>query len=173
MMENEKRIKRRKKQTERKRKRKTFLILIFILIMLLLLLFKCSGKDENSPTEYEQNVNEITEIDYSKQQEALNTIVEEGKMNVNYSSKAVFEGSVSEIFNIKNIKNNHYPIVFELYDETGNCIYTSKMLEPGYEMNSIELEKTLSAGVHECKLRVGYVEDGNVSSIFPITIEVK
>lgn len=172
-MENEKKIKKRKKQTERKRKRRTLLVLLIMIVILLLLLFKCSGSEENSSTEYEQNVNEITEIDYSKQQEALNTIVEEGKMNVNYSSKAVFDGSVSEIFNIKNIKNNHYPIVFELFDEEGNCIYTSKLLEPGYEMNSIELEKTLSAGVHECKLRVGYVEDGNVSSIFPITIEVK
>lgn len=172
-MGNETRIKRRKKQTERKRKRNTFFIVILIFVIILLLLFRCSSNDGNSPTEYEQNVNAITEIDYTKQQEALNTIVEEGKMNVNYSSKAVFEGPVSEIFNIKNIKNNHYPIVFELYDENGNCIYTSKMLEPGYEMNSIELEKTLSAGVHECKLRVGYVEDGNVSSIFPITIEVK
>ena len=40
-------------------------------------------------------------------------------------------------------------------------------------MNSIELDKKLSKGVHDCKLKVGYAEEGNVSSVFPITIEVK
>ena len=124
-------------------------------------------------SEYENNVNQITEIDTSKRQEELNAIVEKGKMNVNYSSKAVFCGTISEVFNIKNIKNNHHPIVFELFDENGDCIYASKKIEPGYEMNQIELSKELSKGTHECRLKVGYAEEGNVSYAFPITIEVK
>jgi hypothetical protein len=94
-------------------------------------------------------------------------------MNVNYSAKAIFEGSMSETFNIKNIKNNHHPIVFEIFDETGECVYVSKKIEPGYEMNQIELEKELSKGTHECKIKVGYAEEGNVSSAFPLTIEVR
>ena len=149
------------------------------LLCLGLLLLKCSKKEPDNQSkpvqvsEYEEQVNEITEIDYSKQQEALNAIVEEGKMNVNYSSEAVFNGKISEKFNIKNIKNNHHPIVFELYDEDGNCIYASKKIEPGYEMSSIELNKNLSKGMHNCKLKVGYAQEGNVSSVFPITIEVK
>lgn len=170
-MENERKIKQRKRQ--KNKKRKGLWILVAIILLLILLLVRCSGSKKDTVSEYEDNVNQITEIDYSEQQEAINAVVEEGKMNVNYSSKAVFNGTISEAFNIKNIRNNHHPIVFELYDEEGYCIYTSKLLEPGYEMNSIELEEELSEGVHECKLRVGYVEDGNVSSVFPITIEVK
>ncbi len=144
-----------------------FLILLFVVIM------GHSCEPELAISEYETNVNQITEIDTSKRQEELNAIVEEGKMNVNYSSKAVFHGRVSETFNIKNIKNNHYPIAFELFDENGDCIYTSKKIEPGYEMNWIELEKALTKGTHECRLKVGYAEEGNVSSAFPIIIEVK
>ena len=144
-----------------------FLILLFVVIMG----YSCGPRLAIS--EYETNVNRITEIDTAKRQEELNAIVEEGKMNVNYLSKAVFRGTVSENFNIKNIKNNHYPIKFELFDENGDCIYTSKKIEPGYEMNQIELDKALSKGTHECKLKVGYAEEGNVSSAFPITIEVK
>ena len=144
-----------------------FLILLFVVIM------GHSCEPELAISEYETNVNQITEIDTSKRQEELNAIVEEGKMNVNYSSRAVFDGRVSETFNIKNIKNNHYPIAFELFDENGDCIYTSKKIEPGYEMNWIELEKALTKGTHECRLKVGYAEEGNVSSAFPITIEVK
>ena len=144
-----------------------FLILLFVVIM------GHSCEPELAISEYETNVNQITEIDTSKRQEELNAIVEEGKMNVNYSSKAVFHGRVSETFNIKNIKNNHYPIAFELFDENGECIYTSKKIEPGYEMNWIELDKALTKGTHECRLKVGYAEEGNVSSAFPIIIEVK
>ena len=144
-----------------------FLILLFVVIM------GHSCEPELAISEYETNVNQITEIDTSKRQEELNAIVEEGKMNVNYSSRAVFDGRVSETFNIKNNKNNHYPIAFELFDENGDCIYTSKKIEPGYEMNWIELDKALTKGTHECRLKVGYAEEGNVSSAFPIIIEVK
>lgn len=144
-----------------------FLILLFVVIM------GNSCEPELAISEYETNVNQITEIDTSKRQEELNAIVEEGKMNVNYSSQAVFVGTVSETFNIKNIINNHHPIVFELFDENGDCIYTSKKIEPGYEMNQIELDKALTKGTHECRLKVGYAEEGNVSSAFPIIIEVK
>lgn len=144
-----------------------FLILLFVVIM------GHSCEPELAISEYETNVNQITEIDTSKRQEEINAIVEEGKMNVNYSSRAVFDGRVSETFNIKNIKNNHYPIAFELFDENGDCIYTSKKIEPGYEMNWIELDKALTKGTHECRLKVGYAEEGNVSSAFPIIIEVK
>lgn len=124
-------------------------------------------------SEYEKNVNKITEIDYSKQQEALNAIVEEGQMNVNYMPEAVFKGLISEKFNVKNIKNNHYPIKFEIYDEDGNCVYVSKKIEPGYEINRIELNKELEKGTHKCKLKIGYEQEGNVSSEFPIKIEVR
>lgn len=164
----------KKKKKSKKIIRRVLLVLAVLCIAVLI--FQCASKKENEPqpkSEYEEQVNEITEIDYSKQQDALNAIVEQGKMNVNYSSKAVFSGTVSETFNIKNIKNNHHPIVFELYDEENQCLYASKKIEPGYEMNSIELDKKLSKGVHDCKLKVGYAEEGNVSSVFPITIEVK
>ena len=162
--------KKKKKASKRMRKIVPFIV---ILILLMICIYQCNGRGKGPSSEYEKQVNAITEIDYSKQQEALNAIVEEGKMNVNYSAKAVFKGTVSEQFNIKNIRNNHHPIVFELFDENGECIYESKKIEPGYEMNRIELQKKLSKGIYECKLKIGYAEEGNVSSVFPISIEVR
>jgi len=146
---------------------------ILLVILIIVLLFSCAFMQDQTESEYEKNVNQITEIDYSKQQEELEAIVEKGKMNVNYSSRAVFHGKISESFRVKNIKNNHYPIVFEILDEDGECIYLSKKIEPGYEMTQIELEKELSTGKHECQLKIGYAEEGNVSSVFPLTIEVR
>ncbi len=161
------------KKTESRSKRKGMLVIACVMMVVMLVLISRSCAPELAVSQYEERVNQITEIDYSKQQEALNAVVEEGKMNVNYRSTAVFKGTVSEQFNIKNIKNNHHPIVFELLDENENRIYASKKIEPGYELNKIELEKELSKGTHECKLKVGYAEEGNVSSVFPITIEVR
>jgi hypothetical protein len=124
-------------------------------------------------SQYEAQIDKITEIDYDKRQQELDAVVEKGKMNVNYMSHTTFQGKTSQKFNVKNIKNNHYPIVFQIYDEKETCIYTSPKIEPGYEMSRIELETELPKGIHECKLQIGYAEEGNVSSAFPITIEVK
>ena len=167
-----------KGKTKKKREQQIRLRIVMILLLVFLILicgFRCSYLEpkKKADLEYEENVDRITEIDYSQQQEALNALVEEGKMNVNYSSKAVFNGAVSEKFNIKNISNNHHPITFQLYDEEETCIYASKRIKPGYEMKCIELSKELEKGIHECKLKVGYAEAGNVTSVFPLTKEVK
>ncbi len=163
----------KEKQNRKRRKRIRRFILCLGVLSLCLLLFQCVLKKDDSLSGYETEVNEIVEIDESLQQEKLNAIVEEGKMNVNYLAEAVFKGKVSEKFNVKNIKNNHYPIRFSLYDEAGNCLYESKKIEPGYELSKIELSKRLDKGIYACKLKVGYDKEGNVSSVFPISIEVR
>lgn len=170
-----KQIKQVKKEKNEKRKRSLIgqIILAILIIIILLLSFRCGRGDAPATAEYEQNVNAITEIDYSERQEAIDAIVEEGKMNVNYSPKAVFDGKTSVLFNIKNIKNNRAPIVFEIFDEDNNSIYQSKMIAQGYEMNCIELKTELEKGTHDCTIKVRYADAGNVVAAFPITIEVK
>ncbi len=158
----------------RTRKKHSIIYISVGVLFLFLVAVMCqSCGQELAVSEYEENVNRIEAIDVSDRQAELNAIVEKGKMNVNYSAKAIFEGTVSERFNVKNIQNNHYPIIFEIFDETGESVYVSKKIEPGYEMNQIELEKELTKGTHECKIKVGYAEEGNVSSAFPLTIEVR
>lgn len=127
----------------------------------------------NNESAYESAVNEIVEIDYSERQEKLDQIVEDGMINIQYSLSASFDGKISTNFNVKNIKNNKHPIKFILFDENGEEIYKSKKIDLGYEINSIELDKELSSGVHEGHIQIGYDEEGNVSSIFPITLQVK
>lgn len=130
-------------------------------------------KQSTHKTEYEQAVNAITEIDYDERQKELDRIVEDGMINIQYSASAIFDGKTSTSFVVKNIDNNKYPIQFTLMDEDGDVIYKSKQIDRGYEMNAIELDKELSKGTHDGKISIGYVEEGNVSSVFPITLEVK
>ena len=160
----------------------TKIILVVMIVLIVSLLSRCAVSCHNREiandmkevlTEFEENVDAITQIDKAARQEAVNTAVEEGMMNVNYSANTVFKGKISQSFNVKNIENNHGPIRFELYDEDGDCIYASKKIAPGYEINKIELTKELSKGEHECTIKVQYAEEGMVASVFPIWIEVE
>jgi flagellar basal body-associated protein FliL len=163
-----------KREKKKKDKSKYILIvLLFLLIAIVVAYIWYATQYMKQPSEFEQQVNEIAEIDYSKQQDRLNQLVEEGMINIQYSLSAEFKGKTSTGFNVKNIKNNHYPIRFTLYDENGNSIYQSKQIPLGYEINSIELEKELSKGKHEGSIKIGYEGEGNVSSTFPIYINVK
>jgi len=151
--------------------------LIMILSLLLLISSSFWGfqiwKSQYATNEYETKVDAITKIDYTQRQEALNEVVEAGMINIQYSMGAVFKGKTSQSFNVQNNINNHAPLIFSLYDENNQLIYTSKMIEPGYEINQIELDQELSKGCHQCKIKIGYADSGNVASMFPITIEVK
>lgn len=173
---------RQNQNNKRKRSMTAKIVLAVLVIIILLLGYRCSTCHDNdkngnetqvSVLEYEDEVDAITEIDISDRQEAVDTLVEEGMMNVNYSPSAVFKGKVSEKFNIKNIENNHGPIMFKIFDEDNNSIYQSKMIAQGYEMNCIELSTELEKGTHDCTIKVRYADGGNVVAAFPITIEVK
>ena len=124
-------------------------------------------------TEFEESIDAITEMEDAMKQEAVNTLVEEGMMHVNFSTKAYFDGKVSTKFNIKNIENNHDDIVFEIFDEDGESLYKSKKIPPGYEMNCIELDRELSKGRHECTIEIHYAVEGQISTVFPIILMVE
>ena len=169
-------------KTNNKRSPATKIILVVVILLIMSLGVRCAVDYHNKKTveemeafitEFEENMNVITEIEDAMKQEEINTLVEEGMMNVNFSTKATFDGKVSKSFNIKNIENNHDDIVFEIFDEKGESIYKSKKIAPGYEMNCIELDKELSKGRHECTIQIRYATEGHVSTVFPIVIEVK
>ena len=171
-MKTIKQVKEKLKQRDKKSVVKGLILIVLIIIMILLSV-QCVNRYDKRPTGYEQKVSAITEMDYSERQEYVDEKVEEGMININYLPNATFKGKTSVKFNIKNIENNHRPIIFSIYDENDRCIYQSKMIEPGYEMNSVELDKELSKGKHDCHIQIGYVEEGNGSTMFPITIEVR
>jgi len=155
------------------KKSKIFTIISCLVVVGVIFMGSLMLSKQRVKSEFEVAVDRITEIDYAERQEQLNQIVEDGMMNVQYSLYSEFNGKVSTSFNVKNIENNKYPIAFKLIDENGTVIYKSAKIERGYELNAIELDKELSKGTHECKIELGYAEEGNVSSVFPITIEVK
>ena len=174
-----------KEQNEKNNKQNsstTKIILVVVIVLLISLLARCAvscqqrkfvNDVEDFVTEFEENVDAITEIEDAMRQEAVNAAVEEGMMHVNFSTKAYFDGKTSTKFNIKNIENNHDDIVFEIFDENEESIYKSKKIAPGYEMNCIELDKKLPKGRHECSIKIRYAVEGQVSTVFPIILIVE
>lgn len=120
-------------------------------------------------------LNVITAIDYNDEElkEELNQQVEDSMINIQYSLYAEFDGTDSTSFFVRNIKNNHHPIRFQIFDEEGEQIYESEEIDLGYEMTSIRLDKELEKGSHKGTIQIGYVDSGNVSSIFPIYLNIK
>lgn len=172
------------KQNENNNKRSPIakIILAIVIIILLLFLHRCTvyhyeqkviKETEEFIDEFEENVNAITEIEDAMRQEAIDTAVDEGMMNVNYLAKAVFDGTVSKSFNVKNIENNHDSITFKILDEDNNVLYQSKKIAPGYEINCIELNKELPKGRYECTIQIKYASEGNVTTAFPITLVIE
>lgn len=172
----------KQEQNNEKRSPATKIILVVVILFLISLLTRCAvscqqrkmvNEMEDFVTEFEENMNAITEIEDAMKQEAVNTLVEEGMMHVNFLTKAYFDGKVSTKFNIKNIENNHDDIVFEIFDEDGESLYKSKKIAPGYEMNCIELDRELSKGRHECTIEIHYAVEGQISTVFPIILMVE
>lgn len=170
------------KNKNNKRSSATKIILVVIILLIMSLGVRCAVDYYNKKTveemeefitEFEENMNAITEIEDAMKQEEINTLVEEGMMNVNFSTKATFDGKVSKSFNIKNIENNHDSIVFEIFGEDGDSLYKSRKIAPGYEMNCIELDKKLPKGRHECTIEIQYAIEGHVATVFPIILIVE
>lgn len=123
-------------------------------------------------SKYENRVNSITKISLEERQSQVDKIVEEGMMNVNYTPSITVKGNISEDFSIKNIENNNYPIKFKIKDENSNIVYESKLIDLGYELNGLEFTEELKPGRYEFRIFIGYSEEGNVESSFPLNVEV-
>lgn len=147
-------------------------VVIVILILIILLLLGFLTFKSKPMSNFEQKVEEITKISEEDRQKYLNQIVEEGMLNVTYSPNCILKNGELKNFLVVNIENNKHPIRFDIMSKEGEIIYSSKSIDVGYQISSIELNKELEKGTHKLKIRIGYDIEGNVSSEFPLEIEV-
>lgn len=81
-------------------------------------------------------------------QAELDRVVEEGMFNISIASSIVFEGSDQEgAARIENVESNRYHMQVELrLDKTGEVIYASDLIRPGYSIEKIRLNRRLDPG---------------------------
>ncbi len=81
-------------------------------------------------------------------EELLNAKIEEGMVNIGIQGEPIFEHSGKKgRLGIENIAANKYSFQVDLIlDETEDVIYSSGLIEPGYYIEYVELNKKLDEG---------------------------
>lgn len=110
-----------------------------------------------------------------ERQAAVNEQVANGYMNVNFSPYATFDASGTSVdFTLTNSHGNNHDVVFEILNADDEVIYKSAKVPTGYEVKEVVLSKPLPAGIYEnYRVRMGYGDNGNVVSSFPLTIQAQ
>lgn len=138
---------------ERKQKRRWSIILLLLLLALGGVGTYFLTKEEAKPVSLvsgeflpkDKDASKISDVELIKMAQKE---VDSSKFNMIIAPEAIFENSdrPGELI-IQNPTNNVYPVNVELTrDDTGELIYTSGAIKPGYEVKEVKLEKSLSKG---------------------------
>lgn len=146
----------------RRRMSTTIRVLIILLSILLLLTVIATGAallvQHSSQREYEQYqfdtdamLGRIQTMTEEEIQQELNRVVEEGMFNISIASAIVFDGPQGEgEARIENVESNRYHMKVDIrLDSTGELVYSSKLIRPGYSIQNIRLNRELEPGEYE------------------------
>ncbi|MBE5803141.1 MAG: hypothetical protein E7316_01345 [Clostridiales bacterium] len=149
---------RERRADKRSRKKKTQLILVIALALiliaaivtgvLLLLNDKSDAEYERYQFDTDAIAGRIQRMSEEEIQQELNRVVEEGMFNISIASAIVFTSPEAEgQARIENTEANHYHMQVDIFlDETGELVYASKLLQPGYSIENIRLTSALAPG---------------------------
>ena len=142
---------------EQKKTNKKWLIAAAALLLLLLIAFagwffflRDTGFDKYE-FDTDAMLGRIRTMSEEEIQEELNRVVEEGMFNISIASAIVFESPEAEgEARIENIAANNYHMQVDIFlDETGEKVYSSKLIKPGYSIETIKLSEELEPGEYE------------------------
>lgn len=146
---------------KRKNTNKWIVLLIILLLLLVLLLGavvfyfvavqptmqkKVTGGQREAAA-LQGSLNIMTEEEI---QEALNNTVEEGMFRISIASNIIaIEDGMAEIRIENNLQNRYIMQVTLTLDETGEEIYRTGLIDPGYYIQSAKFDKHLDPGEYE------------------------
>lgn len=142
-----------------KKKKKGWIIVVAIIAALAAVagILYVNGVFDTSPkTKAQRDLNALEgQLSYKSQEDveaALNQIVADGMLNISINSNPVFENGTAEgILGIENIKGNQYLIQVDIArDDTGEVVYSSGIIEPGYYIEKAALDKPMQKGTYPC-----------------------
>jgi len=142
---------------ENKKKKKWLWLLLALLLLLLAVVGVLVWQDFRNKNDFERYEFDTEAVEGRLQymteeeiQEELNRIVEDGMFNISIASAVLFESPTSKgEARIENIAANKYHMQVDIIlDETGECVYSSKLIRPGYSIEMIRLDTQLEPGVY-------------------------
>ena len=170
------------KKNKKRRDRLLAAAVLVLVILLLLLLRSCSGSGSQQAPKRERDPNaQVGQYEGKTEAEIqaeLDKIVEEGMFNISINSTVFLPSGKDEAeLRIENIAANHHLMSVELTrDDTGEVLYTSGLIEPGYHIQSVPLNVVLPQGTYAATaLFTAYdpdTEDPVGQAAAQITIEV-
>lgn len=139
-------------------KKRALIAVIAFILVLVALIPNCMGFGDDW---YDRNAHEGPYKGKSEEQiiADLNALVEEGMMNISIRTIIEFpEGSTKPgTANIENIAANHVDQKVTITLTSGEIVYQSGAVAPGHSIDTIELNRDLSAGTHDAVATfVGY-----------------
>ena len=152
---------------EKVNKRRGALLLLLLLLILVLsgfIFFNFFMGDKNDIyKDRDAQLGLLPNMTEEEVRQRLDTVVSEGMMNVSINPHPVFEnGSAKGDLRIENIQQNHYSyIVSIIRDDTGEEIYKSGLLMPGYYIENAALDKPLPKGEYDATAKfLAYQNEG-------------
>lgn len=116
---------------------------------------------KSSPTEivagsYLPDAKNAKKMSDKERKKAQEKEVDESKFTLSIYPEATFEdGKSTGAIYIKNDVKNAYPIAVQIVeDKSGDIIYESGAIEPGFEITEGELNKNLKKGNYKCTAEV-------------------
>lgn len=151
---NDENLKNKDKNKELK-KIKRLIIILFLLLFLLVsgigfaIYTVIKNKEvEETYVDLDAKLGILPGMSLEEIQNRLNQVVEEGMVNISINPEPEFEnGSAKGNLRIENVAANHYDYIVTItLDDTGEEIYKSGVISPGYYVDEAKLTKELPKG---------------------------
>lgn len=166
-------------QTQKpKKKRRGVITAIAIIVIIILLLYlrACGGTQSNGGLELGviDSGALSTEADKERLQQTLNQQVEEGMVGLFMNTAIDVEQDGYANWLIQNIEQNKFSQqVTVLKKETGEILYESPVIDPGYKVETDKVQKTLDAGTYDCLARFTIMDTETHEAVNTVDLEVK
>lgn len=147
-------------ETKKKKGNRVLLVvLVIVMAAILLTLLYTFGwapyqqeqqKEQDIIAEENAQMGILPDMSEDEIRERLNTIVADSMLNISINSNPVFENGEAEgNLRIENIPGNSYAFAVEVkLDDTGETVYKSGLISPGYFVENAKLLRSLKQGVY-------------------------
>lgn len=132
---------------QKAKKRGKIILLVLLVLLIVITFFQCSHNlSSKKGTGITEGIIDIGNSDIA--QELVNQRVEAGMFQVfmNNNIKVDKEGNADVL--IQNSKSNHYDCYVELHNNSGEMVYKSDIIQPGYKLEQDKIE--IQSGEYDC-----------------------
>lgn len=168
-------------QNERNKKRRWLLVLIVVIVLgtVGFFVYRSAADSGVMGKNGDAELGVSPDMSEDQAQQQRNAAVSEGMKHVSINPHSLFEsGSAMGNLGIENTAQSHYSYVVSIMrDDTGDEVYKSGLLKPGYYIDKARLSKSLPKGDYSATARfVAYKESGGEpigAAVVKIIITVK